>query len=40
MDVAGVIWLTVFGVVIGAAVLYCGIFIYRFIRAYRNTDDD
>jgi hypothetical protein len=36
MDVAGVIWLTVFGVVIGAAVLYCGIFIYRFIRAYRN----
>ena len=40
MDVAGVIWLTVFGVVIGAAVLYCGIFIYRFIRAHWNADDD
>ncbi len=38
MDVAGVIWLTVFGVVIGAAVLYCGIFIYWFIRAYWNAD--
>jgi hypothetical protein len=36
MDVAGVIWLTVFG----AAVLYCGIFIYRFIRAYWNADGE
>ena len=40
MDVAGVIWLTVFGSVIGAAVLYCGIFIYRFIRAYWNADGE
>lgn len=40
MDVAGVIWLTVFGVVIGATVLYCGIFIYRFIRTYWNADGE
>ena len=33
MDVAGVIWMTVFGIVIGAAVLAGGIFIYRFIYA-------
>ena len=33
MDVAGVIWLTVFGLVIGAAVIAGGIFIYRFIYA-------
>ena len=40
MDVAGVIWMTVFGIVIGAAVLAGGIFIYRFIRAYWGTDKD
>ena len=40
MDVAGVIWMTVFGIVIGAAVLAGGIFIYRFIRAYWDADHD
>ena len=40
MDVAGVIWMTVFGIVIGAAVLAGGIFIYRFIRAYWDVDRD
>ena len=40
MDVAGVIWMTVFGIVIGAAVLAGGIFIYRFIRAYWDADRD
>ena len=40
MDVAGVIWMTVFGIVIGAAVLVGGIFIYRFIRAYWDADRD
>ena len=33
MDVAGVIWMTVFGIVIGAAALAGGIFICRFIYA-------
>jgi len=33
MDVAGVIWITVFGIVIGAAALAGGIFICRFIYA-------
>ena len=40
MDVAGIIWLTVFGIVIGAAVLAGGIFVCRFIRAYRVADRD
>ena len=40
MDVAGVIWMTVFGIVIGAAVLAGGIFFYRFIRAYCDADHD
>ena len=40
MDVAGVIWMTVFGIVIGAAVLASGIFIYRLLRAYWNADRD
>ena len=40
MDVAGVIWITVFGIVIGAAVLASGIFVYRFIRAYWDADRD
>ena len=29
-----------FGLVITAAVVWCGVFVYRFIRAYRNTDGD
>jgi hypothetical protein len=33
-------WISTFGIVIGAAVLYCGIFIYRFIRSYWSADDD
>jgi len=33
MDVAGVIWITVFGIVIGAAALAGGIFICRLIYA-------
>ena len=40
MDVAGVIWMTVFGIVIGAGVLASGIFINRFIRAYWDADLD
>jgi hypothetical protein len=40
MDMASFIWISTFGVVITAAVLYCGIFIYRFIRAYGTTDGD
>ena len=40
MDMASFISISTFGVVITAAVLYCGIFIYRFIRAYGNTDGD
>ncbi|HJL52693.1 MAG TPA: hypothetical protein QF695_08650 [Arenicellales bacterium] len=40
MDIASFMWISTFGIVIGAAVLYCGIFIYRFIRSYWNADDD
>jgi hypothetical protein len=40
MDVGGVIWMTVFGIVIGAAVLAGGNFICRFIRAYWDADRD
>ena len=40
MDVAGVIWISVFGIVIGAAVLAGSIFAYRFIRTYWKTDRD
>ena len=40
MDIAGVIWLTVFGIVISAAVLAGGIFIYRFIRDHWDADRD
>ena len=40
MDIASFMWISTFGIVISAAVLYCGIFIYRFIRSYRNTDGD
>jgi hypothetical protein len=32
--------MTVFGIVIGAAVLAGSIFIYRFLRAYWNVDRD
>tara|TARA_Y100000588_G_scaffold53586_1_gene50597 strand:- start:1985 stop:2122 length:138 start_codon:yes stop_codon:yes gene_type:complete len=40
MDIASFIWLSTFGVVIGAAVVYCCIFVYRFIRAYWNADSE
>jgi len=40
MDIASFMWISTFGIVIGAAVLYCGIFIYRFIRSYWNADSD
>ena len=33
MDLAGVIWMSVFGILFGAAALAGGIFIYRFISA-------
>ena len=36
MDIASFIWISTFGIVIATAVLYCGIFIYRFIRATWN----
>ena len=31
MDVAGTIWITVFGIVIGAGAIAGGIFIYRIL---------
>ena len=37
MDLASFIWISTFGVLIVASVVWCGIFVYRFIRAYRNT---
>ena len=40
MDIVSFVLIPNFGIVISAALLYCGIFIYRFIRAYGNTDDD
>ena len=40
MDIASLIWLSTFGIVIGAAVVYCVIFVYRFIRAYRKADGE
>ncbi|MDB3945684.1 hypothetical protein N9444_07235 [Gammaproteobacteria bacterium] len=40
MDIASFMWISTFGIVIGAAVLYCCIFICRFIRSYLNADDD
>jgi len=33
MDLAGVIWMSVFGTLFGAAAVAGGIFIYRFIHA-------
>ena len=40
MDIASFIWISTFGVLIGGAVVFCGIFIYRFIRAYWNADGE
>ncbi len=40
MDIASLIWISTFGIVIGAAVVYCGIFVYRFIRAYWYSDGE
>ena len=40
MDIASFTWISTFGILIGAAVVYCGIFIYRFIRAYWNADGE
>jgi hypothetical protein len=40
MDMASFIWISTFGILITAAVVYCGIFVYRFIRAYWNDDGD
>ena len=40
MDIVSFVLMLNFGIVISAALLYCDIFIYRFIRAHRNTDDD
>ena len=37
---ASFIWIFTFGILITAAVVYCGIFVYRFIRAYWNDDGD
>ena len=37
MDLASFIWISTFGVLIVASVVWCGIFVYRFIRAYWNT---
>ncbi len=37
---ASFIWISTFGILITAAVVYCGIFVYRFIRAYWNDDGD
>ena len=40
MDTASFIWISTFGVLIGGAVVFCGIFAYRFIRAYWNADSE
>jgi hypothetical protein len=40
MDMASFIWISTFGILITAAVVWCGIFVYRFIRAYWNDDGD
>ena len=39
MDLASFIWISTFGVLIVASVVWCGIFVYRFIRAYWYTND-
>jgi len=38
MDIWSFVLILNFGLVIGAAVVYCGIYLYRFIRAYWNSD--
>jgi len=40
MDIWSFVLILNFGLVITAAVVWCGVFVYRFIRAYRNTDGD
>ena len=40
MDIVSFVLIPNFGIVISAALLYCGIFIYRFIRAYWNADGE
>ena len=40
MDIVSFVLIPNFGIVISAALLYYGISIYRFIRAYWNTDGD
>ena len=40
MDIWSFVLILNFGLVITAAVVWCGIFAYRLIRAYRNGDDD
>jgi hypothetical protein len=38
MDIWSFVLILNFGLVITAAVVWCGIFIYRRIRAFRNRD--
>ncbi|SVD78527.1 uncharacterized protein METZ01_LOCUS431381 [marine metagenome] len=40
MDIWSFVLVLNLGVVITAAVVWCGIFVYRRIRAYRNGDGD
>ena len=40
MDIWSFVLILNFGLIITAAVVWCGIFVYRFIRAYRNGDGD
>jgi len=40
MDIWSFVLILNFGLVITAAVVWCGIVVYRFIRAYRNDDGD
>ena len=40
MDIWSFVLILNLGLIITAAVVWCGIFVYRFIRAYRNGDGD
>ena len=40
MDIWSFVLILNFGLIITAAVVWCGIFVYRFIRANRNGDGD
>ena len=40
MDIWSFVLILNFGLIITAAVVWCGIFVYRFIRAYLNGDGD